>query len=308
MVKIIKKILGIINSIVLCFRFPFLYPRNRFSGKHEVYISWIMKLYNKLHKKSVDKFILSYKFHKDPEEFKDGNFSYKDGDYTICLTDNGILKIAGSKESIEFNLRHHVGKDFKLLGIESSKNFCGEKVVYYHISKAKVSTTNYGFSFKTLEIVKNKFYYKLSSTLDWVYKHIINPICFIPTYTELDAMPKGWRKCFGISMCKEIKASLKRHNCLKEYRITQIKEKFGGLRWYNAAAPEEVYKIIQKYEYISEKTCIICGRPATKISTGYISPYCDDCYQQYYKDKPYSVIKNWYGWTGSNIENKQVVS
>ena len=50
------------------------------------------------------------------------------------------------------------------------------------------------------------------------------------------------------------------------------------------------------------------GRPATKISTGYISPYCDDCYQQYYKDKPYSVIKNWYGWTGSNIENKQVVS
>lgn len=24
--------------------------------------------------------------------------------------------------------------------------------------------------------------------------------------------------------------------------------------------------------------------------------------------KLYSVIKNWYGWTGSNIENKQVVS
>ena len=30
--------------------------------------------------------------------------------------------------------------------------------------------------------------------------------------------------------------------------------------------------------------------------------------KQYIKDKPYSVIKNWYGWTGSNIENKQVVS
>lgn len=112
MIKIIKKILGIINSIVLCFRFPFLYPRNRFSGKHEVYISWIMRLYNKLYKKSKDKFQLLFIFHKDPDEFK----------------------------------------------------------------------------------------------------------------------------------------------------------------------------------------------------TGYISPYCDDCYQQYYKDKPYSVIKNWYGWTGSNIENKQVVS
>ena len=92
------------------------------------------------------------------------------------------------------------------------------------------------------------------------------------------------------------------------WKIADILLQIGGLRWYNAAAPEEVYKIIQKYEYISEKTCIVCGRPATKISTGYISPYCDDCYQQYYKDKPYSVIKNWYGWTGSNIENKQVVS
>ena len=25
------------------------------------------------------------------------------------------------------------------------------------------------------------------------------------------------------------------------------------------------------------KTCIVCGKPATKMSTGWISPYCDDC-------------------------------
>mgnify|MGYP000613935256 FL=1 len=91
MIKIIKKILGIINSIVLCFRFPFLYPRNRFSGKHEVYISWIMKLHNRLHKKSIDRFILFYKFYKDPEEFKNGSFSYKEGNYTISLTEYAIL-------------------------------------------------------------------------------------------------------------------------------------------------------------------------------------------------------------------------
>lgn len=308
MIKIIKKILGIINSIVLCFRFPFLYPRNRFSGKHEVYISWIMRLYNKLYKKSKDKFQLLFIFHKDPDEFKNGSFSYKEDNYTISLTNDGIIRILGPKESSEYNLQQHVGKDFRFLGIEPGKNFMGDSIICYHISKNEVSIHNYGFAFKTLEIVKNKFYHRLSNILDWIYENIIQPVCFIPTYTELDAMPKGWRKCFGISICKEIKASLKRHNCLKEYRITQIKEKFGGLRWYNAAAPEEVYKIIQKYEYISEKTCIVCGRPATKISTGYISPYCDDCYQQYYKDKPYSVIKNWYGWIGLNIENKQVVS
>lgn len=122
------------------------------------------------------------------------------------------------------------GKDFRLLGIEPSKNFIGDTVICYHISKNEVSVYNYGFAFKTLEIVKNRFYYRLSNILNWIYGNILQPICFIPTYTELDAMPKGWRKCFGISICKEIKASLKRHNCLEEYRITQIKEKFGGLR------------------------------------------------------------------------------
>lgn len=292
----IKKCIKLPNNIYLCIRFPFLYPRNRFSGKHEVYISWIMKLYNKLHKKSVDKFILSYKFHKDPEEFKGSNFNYKDSNYIICLTDKGILKIFGSNESVEFNLQQHVGKDFKLLGIELSKNFIGDPIICYHVSKNEVSVHNYGFAFKTLEIVKNKFYHRLSNILDWIYENIIQPVCFIPTYTELDAMPKGWRKCFGISICKEIKASLKRHNCLKEYRITQIKEKFGGLRWYDAGAPEEVNKIIQKYEYISEKTCIVCGRPAAKISRGWISPYCDDCYKPRYQDESYSVFKDWYGW------------
>lgn len=41
-----------------------------------------------------------------------------------------------------------------------------------------------------LQIVKNKFYLKLVAIIDWINQYIINPICFIPTYTELDAMPK----------------------------------------------------------------------------------------------------------------------
>lgn len=98
-------------------------------------------------------------------------------------------------------------------------------------------------------------------------------------------------------MCKEIKASLKRSNYLYKYRIMQIKEKYGSLRWYDGAAPEEVHRIIQKYEYISERTCILCGRPATKISNGWLSPYCDDCYNKYFNDEQYEEFKNWYGWS-----------
>lgn len=145
-------------------------------------------------------------------------------------------------------------------------------------------------------------------------------------YTELDSMPDGWRKAFGEQMCEELKNELLKFNYLDKYRITQIKEKFGTLRWYDEGYPigdvggkefvlakdefsypqydaeHELWKyegkdengkylyahytvfdkchvgdIIDKYDKVSAYTCINCGKPATKIATFWISPYCDDC-------------------------------
>jgi hypothetical protein len=96
------------------------------------------------------------------------------------------------------------------------------------------------------------------------------------SYTELDSMPTGWRKAFGLQMCDEIKKAL--GDQLHDYRITDIKEKYGSLRWYDAGANESVYKVIAKYEKISSVTCIACGDPATKVTKGWISPYCDAHY------------------------------
>lgn len=100
-------------------------------------------------------------------------------------------------------------------------------------------------------------------------------------YTNLDEMPNGWRKAFGIQMCEEIREVLIKGNYLYDYRIAQIKEKFGALRWYDEGAPNSIYRelqdIIYKYEEISERTCILCGWPATKISFGWVSPFCDEC-------------------------------
>ncbi len=97
------------------------------------------------------------------------------------------------------------------------------------------------------------------------------------SFTELDAMPDGWRKAFGEQMCEEIAEVLRRENYLNEYRILQIKEKWGFLHWYDNGAPDGVNKVISKYEKISERTCIKCGAPATKISRGWISPWCNSC-------------------------------
>ena len=92
-------------------------------------------------------------------------------------------------------------------------------------------------------------------------------------------MEPGWRKAFGIQMCKEIKQELKKYKFLYKYRIVQIKEKWGYLHWYDGGTPKDskVYDIIRKYEQISAKTCGVCGKPATKMSKGWIYPYCDDC-------------------------------
>ena len=97
------------------------------------------------------------------------------------------------------------------------------------------------------------------------------------SYTELDAMPDGWRKAFGLQMCNELKEALEKINKINEFRIEQIKEKFGELRFYTNWINDDINKIINKYEVISRRTCICCGKPATQITTGWISPFCDEC-------------------------------
>lgn len=113
------------------------------------------------------------------------------------------------------------------------------------------------------------------------------------SYTELDTMPAGWKKAFGIPMCEEIREDLIKCNFLNEYRILQIKEKYGELRWYDGGVPVEskAYDIIDKYTKKSRYTCIRCGRPATKISRGWISPYCDRCAEELSKN-PWNTFED----------------
>lgn len=99
------------------------------------------------------------------------------------------------------------------------------------------------------------------------------------SWTELDAMPDGWRKAFGEKICEEIKNELNKlpEDIRKNYHIIQIKEKYGYLCWYDNWHTEEIRNVLNKYERLSERTCIKCGAAATKISDGWISPYCDSC-------------------------------
>lgn len=102
-------------------------------------------------------------------------------------------------------------------------------------------------------------------------------------YTLIEDIPNGWWIAFGEKMSDELKAAL--GNYVNDFRFLQIKEKYGSLRLYGAAATEEANDVIDKYEELSSKTCFFCGDSAKWYSNGYILPYCDKCKQKREKEK-----------------------
>lgn len=209
-----------IPASILCIRFPFLYPRNRFTGRH--YTNW---------------------------------------------------KIEDWKRTAEQKAYEYVGE-------------FGNKENPYR------------------RVVKNKWWLFVSKFYDGL-EAFIGIFHFIPSYTELDSLDTGWRKAFGIQICRELKRALLHdggRKLLHRYRITQIKEKYGSLCWYDYGGTEETNKIIAKYEYISERTCIKCGRTADYVTRGWIEPYCKDHLPEWIDpndpeavDKFYTKENTWYG-------------
>lgn len=216
-----NKFFHTLESIWLCIRFPFLYPRNRFSGKH--WNNW-----------KID--------------------SYLCGDlpkYSTVKGEDGVYR------SIEIKPRSWglLGKAFK-----------------------QIPKPNRKYDFETIWKLKSIPWAIWYYIVYFVYEYILPIFHCIPSYTELDAMDKGWRKAFGIQMCKDIRRQLIKEHRLFSYRIQQIKEKFGCLCWYDNGYTKEMQEILDKYEYLSEHTCIVCGKPAKWMTSYEVwrCPYCEE--------------------------------
>ena len=63
-------------------------------------------------------------------------------------------------------------------------------------------------------------------------------------------------------------------------KAAQVKEKFGGLRFYMTIHSDEIYSLVEEAEGLSWKTCEECGEPGETRSGGWIHTYCDSCHEK----------------------------
>ena len=290
-----SKLIRIIKASVLCARFPFLYIRNRWDGKHHAY-----KLNGKLYKLNQEA-ITELGITATRDEPREELITHAEGhDVTVDLDiKNRKLIIKNHLETKEFNLYNLLWRSndkFTILGMTAFWNNSKNITIYVKTTDEN-DKTNYGFHYDEIRLLNNKSKLRWYKILRWVDENILDKIFFLPDHTELDALEPGWRKKFGIDICKEIKRSLLKHGGVKalmRYRIVQIKEKFGGLRWYDNCSTKEIMdEIIPKYYRLSRETCIHCGKPAKYVSAGWISPYCEDCIDDKHNYVPMTEENAW---------------
>jgi len=87
----------------------------------------------------------------------------------------------------------------------------------------------------------------------------------------------GW---FDIiwKLCEDLEIIIKEDN-VKDFEVVQVKEKFGGLRFYTNGSNGLIDNVIHQAEKESYSTCEICGKkPASSKSiNGWIRTLCEEC-------------------------------
>ena len=296
-----------IYSSYMCIKYPFLYPRNRFTGLH--YNNWRIIDY---HRNNYKNAVISYNINIDTDNIL-GSVLYDNtnaveifgksftANYDVISKRLLIIyndKIINSIDMRKFFISN-MPQDFKIL-IKAHNTYVTialynmpihESIhnVYRNTADPIVITPKLNNDadvqhFYT-SVINKPLYWKIR-ILDWIHNYPLQWIHIIPAFNEYDAMENGWKIAFGKQMLDELKAELKRTKFLYKYRIFSIKEKYGSLQWDDAGAPinSNVHKIISKYENMSYDYCIYCGKPTKYITRGWITYICDECAHKTRKD------------------------
>jgi len=111
-----------------------------------------------------------------------------------------------------------------------------------------------------------------------------------PNYGQYISVDEGWYQIV-VDCDKELTA------IDPNYRIFQIKEKFGGLRYYfqpsQSDTLEAMNKVVSKYEEMASRTCEATGMPGVlmKSSTGRVKTLSPDYVSGSEHYARYSIIR-----------------
>lgn len=109
-------------------------------------------------------------------------------------------------------------------------------------------------------------------------RHLVTPVEPALPWSEvawksLDCGQGWW------SLIRDLDRDLK--EIYPDYRVGQVKEKFGGLRFYIDAVPEPVFDALQarirEAEAAASRTCEECGHPgAGRVRRGWYRTLCNE--------------------------------
>jgi len=101
----------------------------------------------------------------------------------------------------------------------------------------------------------------------------------------------GWFKLI-YQLCKDIQRVIDNNpdHKLDDFIVIEVKEKFGGLRFYAGSYNKEIGELIDKAEHESEHTCEICGkRGSLSVHGGWYKTCCP----KHRKSRGYIKVKPW---------------
>ena len=100
-------------------------------------------------------------------------------------------------------------------------------------------------------------------------------------YDFTNDVGEGWVTLCARTFEKIVEAYVKHDVDLSRFALTQIKEKFGGLRIYLGGMEtglfEDVNDIVENAETESYTICEKCGKPGEPRKGGWIKTLCDEC-------------------------------
>jgi hypothetical protein len=96
------------------------------------------------------------------------------------------------------------------------------------------------------------------------------------------AVDKGWWPILQ-ALCANIQHHIdwwnknhEKHPVVEQVVVEQIKEKFGGLRFYYTGGDDQISGMVRMAEAWADRHCEECGKPGRQREGGWIRTLCDE--------------------------------